>query len=123
MSGITLQWLRSELMIDGTRREGILRAADAAPSLEDLMTDAAISETVILAVMILAAILLVICLVLLLVRLLGSRRKHKAAPAGQVPMDAGSITQELPVAAVQAALCPLKILTDIVYCESEEIIP
>lgn len=121
MSGITLQWLLSGLMSDGMKREGNFREADAAASGKDIMTDGAMSETVLLGVMILAAVLLAICLVLLLIRLLGRRQRHRTARVSS--LNAGSITQELPVAEVQAALRPVKVLKDIVYCESEEIIP
>lgn len=115
------------------KREGNLREADAAVSGKDIMTDAAASgkgimanaaasEMAILALMILAAVLLAICLVLLLVCLFKRRRRHRTALTFP-----GDITQELPVAEVQAALQtalePMKILIDIVYCESEEIIP
>lgn len=96
--------------------------ANAAASEKDIMTDAVLSETAILALMILAAVLLAICLVLLLVCLFKRQRRHRTALTFP-----GDITQELPVAEVQAALQtalePMRILTDIVYCESEEIIP
>lgn len=113
------------------RREGNFREADAAVSGKNIVADAAASgkdimaDAVLPALMIMAAILLAICMVLLMVCLLKRRRRHTAALT--LPGDIGSITQELPVAEVQAALRtasrPVKILTDIVYCESEEIIP
>lgn len=113
------------------KREGNLREADAAVSGKDIMADAAASgkeimtDAVLPALMILAAILLAICMVLLMVCLFKRLRRHTANLT--LPGDTGSITQELPVAEVQTALRtasrPVKILTDIVYCESEEIIP
>ena len=103
------------------KREGHFREADAAASGKDIMTDGAMSETVLLGVMILAAVLLAICLVLLLIRLLGRRQRHRTARVSS--LNAGSPIQELPVTEVQAALRPVKVLKDIVYCESEEIIP
>lgn len=94
MNGIILQWLQSEPM-----GEAWSRAVTLLP----------------------AAILL--CGLLLAACIWGKRRKCRGASARQPYTDDGSITQELPVAAVAASAQDLNTLTDILYCESEEIIP
>lgn len=95
MNGTILQWLQSEPTSDVWNQDAILLSA---------------------------AILLSCLLLLLVICILGRRRKRRAALAKQSRMADGSKTQELPVAAVQESIQGLNTLTDIVYCESEEII-
>lgn len=73
--------------------------------------------------MISAVTILVFCLFFLLVGMIRMRRKRKGALKMPSSMADSSITQELPVAAVQASLRSLRTLEEIVFCESREIIP
>ena len=68
-----------------------------------------------------AVILLGLCLILLLLALAKWRRRRRTA-FSRFGEAGDSITQELPVEAVRAAAADLRILTEIVYCESEEVI-
>ena len=102
MNGITLQWLRSEPMSDVMGRD---RFSTAEAALVWLLLS--------------AAVLLVLCLILLIVRIVRKRKRYGAEP---LVMGEDSVTRELPVAEIQAAVQTLHILADILYCESREII-
>lgn len=99
MNGIILQWLQSEPISD-------VRSLDAAWQSNAILLSVAI---------LLSGLFLLLCMLL-------RRRRRRAVPAKQPCMADGSITQELPVEAVQANLQTLHVLMDIVYCESEETI-
>ncbi|MBD5528058.1 MAG: hypothetical protein HDR02_06545 [Lachnospiraceae bacterium] len=74
------------------------------------------------AMAVLAAIL-ALCLVWLLIGVIRKRHKHRGVLKEQSSMADCAITQELPIAAVLATGHFLNTVEDIVYCESEEIIP
>ena len=69
-----------------------------------------------------SAAILGLCFILLLICVIGKLRKRKGAWRVQSNMAGYATNQDLSAEAVQAGLS-LNILTDIVYCESEEIIP
>lgn len=74
-------------------------------------------------VMAVLAVTLALCLVWLLIRVIKKRRMRRNTLKAQDSMADCAVTQELPVAAVLATGRFLNTLEDIVYCESEEIIP
>ncbi len=104
MNEITLQWLPSELMSDTMKYGG------KPGGIEHMLPVAEVEWWLILSVAI-----LMFCFILLLAWVIRICQKRRA--------DEDSITEELPVAAVQASLQALHTLDEIVYCESKEIIP
>lgn len=111
MNGITLQWLQSEPICEVMKYDG------KPEEIKHMLPEAAVEWQ-----MLLAAAILTLCLLLLLVWVAGVWRKRRGA-LRMPPTEADDfITQELPVAAVQASLQALRTLEEIVYCESEEII-
>lgn len=110
MSGITLQWLQSEPMSDVMKYD-----------IKSWWLEISMSQTVRWGAVVLAVIS-VLCLVMLLI-CVRKKRKCRTVLEEQPNTADCSITQELPVTAIQTDRRSLNILTDIVYCESEEIIP
>lgn len=101
MSGITLQWLQSGPMID------FLQYSAEIGEIPHIATG-----TVLWRLEIPAAIA-ALGLILLSVRAVRRRQKRGES----------AVTEELPVAEVQASLGGLRTLEEIVCCESKEIIP
>lgn len=108
MNGIILQWLRSEPMCEAAKQQGNGWRL-------------CLPKSALIGLVLVAVILLGLCLILLLLALAKWRRRRRTVLSRSG--EAGdSITQELPVEAVRAAAADLRILTEIVYCESEEVI-
>ncbi len=99
MKGITLLLLRSEPMGEAAGPEGMPRLVLSASLLAFLM------------------LLSLICV------MRGRIKRRQVPPVMEDDAAGGSVTQELPVAEIQAASQRLYLLEDIVYCESREIIP
>lgn len=108
MNGIILQWLRSEPIREAAKQQG--------KGWQPCLPESVLSGPVLAAV-----VLLGLCLILLSLALVKWRCRRRIVPS-QFDDAGDSITHELPVEAVREAVADLRILTEIVYCESEEVI-
>lgn len=116
MNGITLQWLQSEPMSEIVQYSAkFWRTAGAAPN-------GALGRGIAALIGIAAlAVLLAVCLVWLLAHAMGKRRKCKMQKVRSL-MTGCPITRELSGEMPPVGEGGLYVLTDIVYCGSEEII-